>query len=69
MKRADIEFRDIELSAVEIGNTTIRDSKKWLIFSEYVAGAFVFFLVQNMCGSSEKQQKAIDTEPGKYEAG
>ena len=72
MKKADVEFADIELSSVEIETpTNSRNSKKWLIFfGVLAAGLLGFFLFKNMLVFSERYNKKqstlsqVSTKPG-----
>ena len=72
MKKAEVEFPDIELSSVEMETpTSSRNSKKWLIFfGVLAAGLLGFFLFKNMLVSSERYNKRqstlsqVSTKPG-----
>ena len=72
MKKADVEFADIELSSIEIETATnSRNSKKWLIFfGVLAAGLLGFFLFKNMLVFSERYNKKqsalsqVSTKPG-----
>jgi len=72
MKKADVEFADIELSSIEIETATnSRNSKKWLIFFGVLAtGLLGFFQFKNMFVSSERYNKRqttlsqVSTKPG-----
>jgi len=72
MKKAEVEFPDIELSSVEMETpTSSRNSKKWLIFfGVLAAGLLGFFLFKNMLVFSERYNKKqstlsqVSTKPG-----
>jgi len=72
MKKAEVEFADIELSSIEIETATnSRNSKKWLIFfGVLAAGLLGFFLFKNMLVFSERYNKKqstlsqVSTKPG-----
>jgi len=72
MKKAEVEFPDIELSSVEMETpTSSRNSKKWLIFfGVLAAGLLGFFLFKNMLVFSERYNKRqstlsqVSTKPG-----
>ena len=72
MKKADIEFADVELNAAEIETPkSTRNFKKWLLpISVVAAGLTLFFVLENMIGLSEKRNKnqstlsQVSTKPG-----
>ena len=72
MKKADIEFTDVELNGAEIEvPKSTRNFKKWLVpVGVVAAGLTLFFVLENMIGFSEKRNKKqstlsqVSTKPG-----